>query len=56
MQEYVEAASVLHYAKTGRLLTLAEANAELADVQDAGGQAFRLSAADYLLGVRMHAG
>ncbi|GAQ81530.1 hypothetical protein KFL_000830120 [Klebsormidium nitens] len=51
MQEYVEATAVLHYAKTGRLLTYAEANAELSEVQDAGGQAFRLSAADYLLGI-----
>jgi hypothetical protein len=52
MQEYVEAAATLCYAKSGQLLTFKEANAQLTDVLDASGQAFQLSISDYLLGVR----
>jgi hypothetical protein len=52
MQEYVEAAATLCYAKSGQLLTFKEANAQLTGVLDASGQAFQLSISDYLLGVR----
>ncbi|CAI5964555.1 unnamed protein product [Closterium sp. NIES-65] len=51
LQEYVEAASFLHFRQTGRLLTLAQVNGAFEGILDREGQAFHVHAADYVLGL-----
>ncbi|CAI5532323.1 unnamed protein product [Closterium sp. Naga37s-1] len=51
LQEYVEAASFLHFRQTGRLLTLAEVNGAFEGIVDRDGRTFHMHAADYVLGL-----
>ncbi|CAI7898615.1 unnamed protein product, partial [Closterium sp. NIES-53] len=51
LQEYVEAASFLHFRQTGRLLTLAEVNGAFEGILDRDGRTFHMHAADYVLGL-----
>ncbi|CAI5525055.1 unnamed protein product, partial [Closterium sp. Naga37s-1] len=51
LQEYVEAASFLHFRQTGRLLTLAQVNGAFEGILDRDGRAFHVHAADYVLGL-----
>ncbi|GJP51429.1 hypothetical protein CLOM_g10594 [Closterium sp. NIES-68] len=51
LQEYVEAASFLHFRQTGGLLTLAQVNGAFEGVTDRDGRTFHVHAADYVLGL-----
>lgn len=51
MQEYVEAATVVEYSKTGCLLTLQQVNQSFSDMKDADNLPFKVSIPDYILGV-----
>jgi predicted translin family RNA/ssDNA-binding protein len=51
IQEYVEAATVVEYAKSGTLATLHELNQSFANVKDADNMPFTISIPDYILGV-----
>ncbi|CAM6129276.1 unnamed protein product [Calypogeia fissa] len=51
IQEYVEAATVVEYCKTGSLLTLQQLNQSFADMRDADNMPFTVSIPDYILGV-----
>ncbi|KAL2612456.1 hypothetical protein R1flu_024148 [Riccia fluitans] len=51
MQEFVEAAATVEFAKTGRLLTLAELNRSFLHIKDAANKPFEVSIPDYILGV-----
>lgn len=51
MQEYVEAATVLEFCKTGRLLTLADLNNRLTKLSGPSTSHFKINLSDYLLGI-----
>ncbi|CAI5464950.1 unnamed protein product [Closterium sp. Yama58-4] len=51
LQEYVEAASFLHFRQTGQLLSLAQVNGAFEGILDRDGRTFHVHAADYVLGV-----
>eukprot|EP00271_Cylindrocystis_brebissonii_P017804 TRINITY_DN4775_c0_g1_i1.p1 TRINITY_DN4775_c0_g1~~TRINITY_DN4775_c0_g1_i1.p1 ORF type:complete len:250 (-),score=56.88 TRINITY_DN4775_c0_g1_i1:565-1314(-) len=51
IQEYVEAATFLHYLKERSLMSLSQINESFASLEDAAGKPFRASLEDYLLGV-----
>lgn len=51
MQEYVEAATVLEFCKTGTLLTLADLNNRLTKLSDPSTRPFKINLSDYLLGI-----
>ncbi|EFJ05514.1 hypothetical protein SELMODRAFT_233937 [Selaginella moellendorffii] len=51
MQEFVEAATVVEFCKTGKLLTLQQLNSSLCGVKDASGVSFSVDIDDYLLGI-----
>eukprot|EP01018_Ginkgo_biloba_P037811 Gb_34865 [translate_table: standard] len=51
VQEYVEAATVIEFCKTGRLLTLADLNNDLSELSNLPTNSFKINLLDYLLGV-----
>ncbi|KAK6921863.1 Translin family [Dillenia turbinata] len=51
VQEYVEAATLCEFCKSGGLLTLNEINATLLPLSDTGLEAFQINLSDYLLGL-----
>eukprot|EP00249_Psilotum_nudum_P006184 c19516_g1_i1 orf=416-1258(-) len=51
MQEYVEAATLLEYCKSGKLLTLEDINKAFSELKDASNSPITLNLSDYLLGV-----
>lgn len=53
MQEYVEAATLCKFCKTGTLLNLDEINSALSPLSDPSVDPLRINVLDYLLGVRL---
>lgn len=51
MQEYVEAATVLEFCKSGKLLTLADLNSRLTKLSDPSTSPLKINLLDYLLGI-----
>lgn len=51
MQEYVEAATLCKFCKTGTLLNLDEINATLLPLSDPSQEPLQINVLDYLLGV-----
>jgi len=51
IQEFVEAATFVHWCQEGSLLTLEALNGSLEGLKDADGRPFFVSDQDYLLGV-----
>lgn len=51
MQEYVEAATLCKFCKTGTLLNLDEMNATLLPLSDPSQEPLQINVLDYLLGV-----
>lgn len=51
IQEYVEAATVLEFCKSGKLLTLADLNNEISKLGNSSTSQFKINILDYLLGV-----
>ena len=53
IQEYVEAATVVEYSKSGRLLTIGQLNESFKLMRDAADAPFKVGMNDYILGVRV---
>ncbi|KAH9295345.1 hypothetical protein KI387_038933, partial [Taxus chinensis] len=51
IQEYVEAATVLEFCKSGKLLTLADLNSDISKLSDLSTSQFKINILDYLLGI-----
>ncbi|XP_057869290.2 uncharacterized protein LOC131076229 isoform X1 [Cryptomeria japonica] len=51
IQEYVEAATVLEFCKSGKLLTVADLNNEISKLGDSSTSQFKINILDYLLGI-----
>lgn len=52
MQEYIEAATLCRFCKTGTLLNLSEINSSLLALSDTTIEPLQINVLDYLLGVR----
>lgn len=51
IQEYIEAATLCYFCKTGALLNLEEMNASLKPLSDPSIEPLQINVLDYLLGV-----